>query len=467
MVLPDTKTVVLINPPATYAGEIAQKCYPPAGLLYLAASLRKAGFFPRILETNALGLSAGRVKETLKQARPLAVGLPVFSEVLSQVHELAAAARAAVPETAIILGGPHATAVPGQVLEQFPMADFLLTGEADHTLPALCRSLAAGERPGGVPGLWAKGKGTGLPFELPDTGALPWPAKDLVAEAYRRKRYHTLLVGRRPVDTLFTSRGCPHACGFCYNFRRKYRARKPEDVVAELAGIAASGIRDVEICDDTFTADEGRALAIFDLIIAEKLPVSFRIKSRVDAFSERLAKKASQAGVYLVSFGAESASQRILDAMGKRITPKKTARAIALARAHGIASHTSWIIGYPGETPDTVEETVRFIQKTRPTTANLAVLRPYPATPVYEQARAEGTLMGGWAPGAPMPWVRLPWVRDKKILDDLCASAVRRIYFSPHYTAAFALMAARSANTTLVRYALQEARKVLLPKKPG
>ena len=305
----------------------------------------------------------------------------------------------------------------------------------------------------------------GPPAEYPEVEAIPRPRRDLVAEAYRRKLYYSIMVRARPVDTLFTSRGCPFHCGFCYNFRRKYRYRTAADVVDELTSIRDRGIRDVEIADDTFTGLPHRAIEIFDLIIREKLDVSFRIKSRVDVFTEELARKARQAGVYLVAFGMESGSERMLHAMNKRTTLEMNARACALTRKYGMLSHSSWIIGYPGETPETVAETLDFIRRHRPSTVNLAVLRPYPKTEAYEIAAASGALVGDWDPDAEeMPWVRLPWAPEKRILDDLCRKIKRRVYFTPHYAASFAGQILRSANWKLAQYAGQEFLRTI--RKP-
>ncbi|MBI9077509.1 MAG: B12-binding domain-containing radical SAM protein [Desulfatibacillum sp.] len=462
--------ILLINPRATYCGEISQKCYPPVSLLYLAASLRQAGYAPLVLDANAFGLSDEEISKSIRDAAPDMVGISVYSEVLAQVYGLTDLSKKAAPSCQIVLGGPHATAVPGRCLEQFPHADFILTGEAEDSLPMLCAAIAENQGLEEVPGLYYRQEGAiaqGPKHVFPDVHTLPWPAKDLAEQAYTEKRYHSLLVRKRPVDTLFTSRGCPFSCGFCYNFRKHYRARTPEDVVHELASIRDRGIRDVEICDDTFTVNEDRALAIFDLIIKEKLDISFRIKSRVDVFTERLARAGKQAGVYLVAFGMESGAQKILDAMNKKITLAQSAEACRLTRKYGIAAHSSWVIGYPGETPETVEDTVRFILKNKPATANLAVLRPYPNTPAYELAQSTGDLMGDWHPRATeFPWVRLPWAQDKKILDDLCTRSVKRIYFTPYYVAAFSRRMIAGANWMLFAYAVQEAAKVLGMKRP-
>ncbi|MFP4476427.1 MAG: B12-binding domain-containing radical SAM protein [Desulfatibacillaceae bacterium] len=461
----DKPTVVLINPRAAYANEIAQKCYPPLHLLYLASALEGRGFSPVVIDANAWAMPDGDIADRVADAEPFIVGLSAYSDVLPHVADLAGLVRRAAPGASVVLGGPHATSAPEKTLVQIPEADFILTGEADHSFPELCGRIAADAPVADVPGIWYRdddGIVQGADREFPGVNCLPWPDRSLVADAYDAGLYHSLLVRRRPVDTLFTSRGCPFSCGFCYNFRKRYRARTPESVVQELAAIRQRGIRDVEITDDTFTVDEGRALAIFDRIIKERLDVSFRIKSRVDVFTEKLARRAAEAGVYLVAFGMESGSARMLDRMCKRITPEMSARARELCRQYGLACHSSWVVGYPGETTETVEETARFILSIKPTTANVALLRPYPDTPVYLEAQQAGTLVGEWSPDMDhLPWVRLPWAESRGELEAMVTKIMRRVYFRPYYVASFGMRALRGANLMLARYAVQEAKKVL------
>lgn len=459
------KRVLLINPRATYVDEIAQKCYPPLHLLYLASSLRAAGFEPHVLDANAMRMTDERVLAEAGRLNPAVIGLSLYSEILRQVRDLTAALKERCPDAWVVLGGPHATAVPEKTLEQFRAVHCLLTGEAEASFPALCEALVTGRPISGVAGVYYRQGAKvarGPAHTFPDVTTVPRPARDLVERAYCEKRYYSLLVRHRPVDTLFTSRGCPFHCGFCYNFRFQYRTRTADDVLDELAGIRERGIRDVEICDDTFTINRDRALEIFDKIIKAKLDISFRIKSRVDVFTEEIAKRGREAGVYLVAFGMESGSQRMLDAMRKKISLEMSARACALTRKYGILSHSSWVIGYPGETPETVEETVTFILRHRPSTVNIALLRPYPETLACEMAEQSGDLVGRWHPDEQeMPWVRFSWAPERGILEELCKKALRRVYYTPHYMASFAGQILRSANWTLARYAVQESVKVL------
>ncbi len=465
----ETRKVVLINPRATYYNEVAQKCFPPMQLLYLAAALRDAGFEPVVLDANAFRLTDDQIAKEIRDSRPLLVGLSVYSDILRQVRDMTRLVREASPESRIVLGGPHVWAVPTRTLDQFAEADYALIGEAEQTLVMLCEKILGEDSVDQIPGIVHRVNGdvmVGPEPIFPEVADVPRPARDLVAKAYDEKRYYSIMVRKKPIDTLFSSRGCPFHCGFCYNFRQKYRFRTPDDVIDELSCIRERGIRDVEIADDTFTGRRGRALEIFERIIAEKLDISFRIKSRVDVFTEELAKKARQAGVYLVAFGMESGSQQMLDAMNKKTTVEMNARACALTRKYKILSHSSWIIGYPGETHDTVAETLDFIRKNHPSTVNLAVLRPYPNTDAYEIAESSGDLVGDWDPDSEqMPWVRLPWAPERKILDDLCQQLKRKVYFTPYYTAAFGSQILRQANWKLAQYAFQEFRRTLRPSK--
>jgi len=459
--------VLLITPRSTYVNEIAQKVYPPLNLLYLAASLREKGYAASVLDANAMRMSDEEITGAVREASSALVGIPLYSEILRQVRALARLAKSA-SACKLVFGGPHASAVPGQVLTQFPEADFLLTGEAEETLPRLTGAVRDHRPMDDIPGLWHRRGSQMVQITAragrPDIDRIPPPARDLVEEPYRRKRYYTIMVRTRPVDTIMTSRGCPFRCHFCYNNNYQYRGRSPESVLDELTRIRERGIRNVEIVDDHFTTDRSRAMRIFDLVIQEKLGISFRIKSRVDVVDEELLRKARRAGAYLISYGMESGVQRLLDAMNKRTRLEDNARACQLTRRLGMSVHSSWIVGYPGETPETIQQTVDFIVKIKPTTANVAVLRPYPATVVYLQAKEAGTLEGDWHPDtALMPWVRLPWTRSKRDLDLVVNRCWRRIYYRPHYVLSFGGQILRNANLNLARYAAQELRRTIRP----
>jgi radical SAM superfamily enzyme YgiQ (UPF0313 family) len=479
----DPFRVLLVNPRATYANEIAQKCYPPTNLLYLAAVLRRAEFDVRVLEANAFSMGDQEIEAAVAKESPDLVGFPLYSEILKHVHDLTTMVRRLHPGAKIVLGGPHATAVPEVVLSQFPAVDMILRHEAEDSLVALC-SVLTREKQGeaargapnpetdlaGVPGLSYRSSGGYIRHnpdiaQRPDVNDIPFPARDLVEDAYAGKRYYTIMVRDRPVDSLMTSRGCPFRCGFCYNMNFRYRGRSPESVLEEMIRIRKRGIRNIEIVDDHFTVDRTRAMKIFGMILEEELDVSFRIKSRVNVVDEEFLKKAREAGVYQISYGTESGVQKILDAMNKRIKVDDIARACELTQKYGMACHSSWVIGYPPETPETIRETVDFVTKIKPTTANFAILRPYPQTEVYREAKDSGTLEGDWDPSTDVvPWVRLPWTPSRRDLEAVLEKALRKVYYRPYYLWNFGREIVRNANWTLARYAAQELKKTIVPR---
>ena len=461
------RTILLINPRATYVGEIAQKCYPPLNLLYLASSLLRSGHQVEILEANALRLRDEQVREAVEASRADLVGIPVYSRVLNEVRGIAGIVRSALPESRIVLGGPHASAVPELCLEQFPEADFILRGEAEDSIAALAGSLDSPERLDNIPGLSHRTGGVSFVHNPPcDTLAEPsniaHPARELLAPLYQGKKYYTILIKEKPVETLCTSRGCPFSCAFCYNTAHHYRPRKPDDILQELVSIRERGIRNVEIIDDNFTANKSQAYALFEMFRRECPDMRFRIKSRADSVDEEFISKAGDAGVYQISYGMESGVQELLDAMRKKTTVEQNAEACRLTLKHGMACHTSWIIGYPGDTPERIERTAAFISRIHPTTANIEILLPYPNTHVYLEARENGTLINDWTPDSMTPpWVRLPWMKDRGDLEAMLKKCMRRIYWRPRYIAQFGIMVMRNANILLARYGLQELRKVI------
>lgn len=458
--------VLLVNPPATYAREIAQKRYPPLNLLYLAAALRNRGIGVRVLDANALTLSDDEIAESARECAPDLVGVPLFTEIMAPVYRMVSRLAEAVPGTRFVFGGPHASALPQDVFDNYPQVDFVMRGESEVSLPDLCAALRDGGDLSGVRGLsWRQG-GTvrhNPPAEFaPDLDALGHPARDLVEDAYAQKLYYTLLVRERPVDTIMTSRGCPFDCNFCYNQNHTYRCRSSDHVMEEIVSIRERGIRNIEIVDDTFTVRRDRAMDVFDRLIAERLGVSFRIKSRVDVVDEEFLAKARKAGAYLIAYGCESADDGMLARMNKRARAEDNERAIRLTKAAGVACHTSWVLGYPGETPESIQRTADFILRTKPTTAQIALLRPYPQTVAYREAKEEGMLRGEWRIDADeYPWVQLPWAESREALEEHVNRVVRRVYYRPYYAWQFGKMVLAGMNLTLARYAAQEARKTL------
>jgi len=458
--------VLLVNPCDLHLDEVRQKCYPPLNLMYLAAALREAGHRLAVLDANAHGMQPAAIAEHAAGLEPQLVGIPLLSETACQVNHIAGAIGRRLPDARIVLGGPTATAQPARSLQEIAAADFLIAGEGERPLTRLCNALDRGGDVSRIAGLAWRREGEvrvqapAPPEKNPDR--FPLPARDLLAREYSAGLYYTLLVRDRPTETLTTTRGCPCRCAFCYNTIRRFRRRSVPSVMEEIVSIRDRGIRHIEFVDDSFTLDRDHAMAVLDAIIRERLDLRLVIKSRSDSVDEALLQTARRAGVYQISYGMESGVQDMLDRMCKGITVADNERANRLTLAAGIRSHTSWLLCFPGETPETLQRTIEFIVRLRPSTANFGVFRPYPGTEAYETARAEDTLVGDWSVhDERFPWVRLPWAHSRADLQRWLRRAQRRLYLRPHYALQFAGDILSEANLTMARYAWQEALKLL------
>lgn len=457
--------ILLINPNSAGINELQQKCYPPLSLLYLATPLKDRGFNVRILDANALGLSYLDILVDIKKFSPHLVGIPLFSDIITHVHLLTKKIKTNFPELKIVLGGVHATAQPTQTLEQFKEVNFVLRGESERSIIQLCRSIQNGAKLEMVEGLSFRreGKIVHNPSAKVEENLdkIKLPNKEFLKELYEKKRYFTLFI--KEIDSIITSRGCPFKCRFCYNaISPGYRVRSVDNVSEEIYKIYTRGIRNIEIADDSFTLNKDRAIKIFDYIIKERLNLSLFIKSRVDHVDEEFLRKAKKAGVYMISFGLESSVQQILDRMGKGTTVEQNAEAVEIAKRVGLKVHTGWIIGFPGETPETIRKTIKFILKIKPTAVNIRILKPYPGTEVYEEAKREGTLVGDWDPGmSEIPWIRLPWTTQRSDIERNLNHAKLKIYFRPFYIYIYSKEILTNLNFRMAKYAIQETAKSL------
>lgn len=463
--------VLLINPRATDYPRVQQKSYAPLNLLYIGAVLEDAGHRVRVCDMNASLIDDDEVERVIREANADIYAFPYFSEIARQNLWLSELCRAANPDALIIMGGPGASPVPLQCLEQFPEVGAIVRGEGEWTMEEVAGRVERGESLAGCLGVtWRETDGTLMtnparPVEA-DLDRLPMPARHLVADIYDKGQYYALLEADRPVGGIVTSRGCPFSCGFCYNTVNRYRMRTPENIIEELATLReVHGVRFVEFNDILFTANRRRAERVFELLIAAKLDIRFAFKARAPEVTDDFVKLAKAAGAVQIGFGVESAVQEILERMNKKTTVEQCARGIATVRRHGLRCHTGYVLGYPGETPDTIRETVDFVVKSKPTTLTIDVLLPYPDTPVYHEAKAAGTLVGDWSPHMEeYPWVRLPWTRTREDLEKARAWAMNRVFFRPFYAQQFVSMIVRARNQMLGRYLVQETRSALFPQ---
>ncbi|MBZ0253268.1 MAG: B12-binding domain-containing radical SAM protein, partial [Candidatus Methylomirabilis sp.] len=460
--------VCLIEPSRVAKGEIAQDCFPPVTLLWIATAIREAGHEVLVLDQTGLGLEDRALLDMAAHWGPDLLGINVKSRVLRQAYALSELAGILLPGVRQFVLGRHVTFMPDAVVAEFGQVAYAVRGEAEEPVLRLIDAVAGGTPFEAVPGLvWIDARTGGLRRNGPDYPQadllrLGLPARDLLRVEYQRKCYYMLLHRGRPVDKLITTRGFTWDAGYARPALSEMRFRPVEHLLDELEQMASLGINHVAIDDSAFAMDEDRVNRFFEDIVRARFPLTFQIKARALDVTEEMLGLAFKAGVRQVSYAMESGNQKILDRLKLGVRLEDYTRAIKLTKAAGILCHTEWNLGFPGETPETVMKTINFVVEHRPNSMALYTLTPYPETEVYRDAKDKGKLVGDWSVHmTDFPWIQLPWVNSRRDLDAYTRLGNRYVYFRPHYLWNLAKLLWNDSNLRLAGYAWQQAKRAL------
>lgn len=397
--------VVLVNP--NFQGRvrrIAQTTVgPPLGLAYLAAAARADGHELRIVDANALALDTAETAAAALEGRPDVVGLTATTPTVPLAGDLAARVKAAAPWTAVVVGGPHVTALPARTLAEVPAFDVVARGEAERTFPRLLAALDGGDGTvagaaaalAGVRGLaFRDGVGgvtdTGIAEPTRDLDTLLPPARDLLP----MERYRSVDADR--FSTLLGMRGCPCTCVYCAVPEvagRRMRYRSPAAVVAELAEVHARwGIDFFSFLDDTFTTRRRWVLEFADAL--EGAGLARRIRwiclTRADMVDRELLRRMRAVGCRRVEFGIESGSETGRAYLRKGLSEEAVVRAFRDAREVGLSTMGFVILNIPGETEEDIARTFALARRADPDYLQVSFLTPYPGTVLRDEAEAAG-----------------------------------------------------------------------------
>jgi anaerobic magnesium-protoporphyrin IX monomethyl ester cyclase len=306
------------------------------------------------------------------------------------------AVKKACPDTVTIMGGPHVTFLPSETLMKCQQLDIVCVGEGERTICELAQAVEGKASLSSVRGIVYR-SGNRVAETLPqplidDLDSLPFPARHLLP----MNRY-TVLRKKATIGHVITSRGCPFNCIFCASsllFGRKFRARSARNVIDEVEEVVSDYSPDtLEFTDDLFTLDHRRVEGICDEMKNRRLDVPWACSSRVDTVSRELLLKMREAGCVFIYFGVESGSQRTLNQMRKGITISQIENAVRWAKEIGIETLASFIIGWPGETIDDVEDTLEFAKRLDVDYAQFSFATPYPGTELYNLAKNQKLLL--------------------------------------------------------------------------
>jgi radical SAM superfamily enzyme YgiQ (UPF0313 family) len=384
--------VTLVNPPYP-SGSHQHPPFTPLGLGYLAAVLEKNQYEVDVIDCQALKLSYEEFKSEIGKCQPSIVGITSTTLTYKSALRIAKIAKEVCPNCITVLGGSHVTFWDDKALQECPYLDVVVRKEGENTLLELVKMLEAGESFRDVLGTTCRkdGKIVKNPDRayIENLDDLPFPAHHLWPIKSLRK-YGTVIF------PIMTSRGCVYWCDFCTAVRmfgRKYRMRSPKNVVGELEFLHNTyGAHQFTFYDDAFTVDQQRAAEICEEIKNRKLKIKWDCETRVDMVTKELLLKMREAGCIAVWFGVESGSQQVLDAMKKGISTAQTVRAFKWAKEVGLMTVAGVVLGFPGETKETIWETIKFIERISPDDVGYYIATPYPGTPMYDFVKEKGWL---------------------------------------------------------------------------
>lgn len=365
--------------------------FPPLGLGYLASGLRKCGYDPRMLDCTFLDKEKALKMAT--EAKADAVG--IYSMVTMREQSLMFARRLRESCDLLIAGGPLPSCDPASFLSDFDVA---VVGEGEKTVCEILRAHEEGSDLGSIKGIAYRQNGEDCftpKRELePDLDGIAFPARDLFPnQAYID---HWNKGFSYAITTVMTTRGCPFCCEFCSNavFGMSYRERSPENVLDEVEEALSFGYDRIHFADDVFTLNRERMLRLCDGIASRGLNFKWECLGRVDSIDNETAKAMKMAGCNRIFFGIESGNDSILQLMKKKITAKKARLAVEAAGSAGLETGAFFILGYPGETDDTLLDTIRFATSLPVDYLSFTMPYPLPGTALCE--RVKGKVKREW-----------------------------------------------------------------------
>lgn len=384
--------VLLIRPPLSDPANISHSL----GLAYLAAVLEKEGFPVKIIDAPVLGYQQKEIIKEAKKFKPTIIGLSSTTREFPAALKLASNLKRHFKECLLIIGGPHVTVTPKQTMKH-KCFDLALLGEAERTIVELIKTLEKDKKNlGDIKGVaFKKGRKVIItpsrPF-IKNLDNLPFPARHLLPPL-EKCRPTPVSYKNLPVGTIMTSRGCPFHCTFCARnvFGNQVRLRSPKNVVDEMEILVKKyGASEIRVWDDTFNLDPNRVIEICKEILKRKLVFSWTCQARVNFVNPRMLSWMKRAGCWQISYGIESGNQEILNKIKKGITLKTAREAVAKTKKAGIEVKCFFMLGLPGETEETMQETIDFAKKLDPDTATFCIILPFPGTEIYQEAIKTG-----------------------------------------------------------------------------
>jgi radical SAM superfamily enzyme YgiQ (UPF0313 family) len=428
----------------------------PLGLFSLASYIRQRGWTVDAIDAEARALTPEVIANHARSGDFLALGISATTPTFHRAVELARTVKQAVPRLPVIVGGPHVSALPLDSLRACDAFDYAIPHEGEETLHETLRMIECGSNPELVKGLvyrhCAQAAANAPRPYMENLDTLPFPAYDLIPDL---AVYHPAPFNyrKRPVANVITSRGCPSECTFCAKatFGRRVRMRSADSVVDEVELLMKRhSVREIAFVDDTFTLRPERIHQIFELAAHRGLRFPWSCKTRIDSVDEHLLRYMKAHGCWYVALGIESGDAAILKEIRKNLRLDDVERVVELSHRTGLVTKGYFMIGHPGDSPETIQATLRLARRLKLDQIAVTINTPMPGTYQYEHAEAFGTLdRSSWAAFNFWRPVFVPAGMTKEQLTAEHARFLRRFYLRPAWLTRCAWSLARRPGALL------------------
>lgn len=382
--------------------------YAPLGTIYAAALLREEGFTVGLHDVMFLE-SANQIEQKIEDFRPDVLviyddGFNYLTKMcLTNMREEAFEMAKIAKKQGCITIAASSDSTDHYEAYLSNACDYVIVGEAEHTLAALVKQLAVdAQQVHSIVGLVFKREGqiikTGKRPLITDLDSLPFPAWDLVDVA-RYKSEWQKKHGYFSIN-FATTRGCPYKCNWCAKpiYGNRYNARTPQNVFNEIKQLHDNYQFDhIWFCDDIFGLKPGWVKEFASILQSQQIKISFKIQSRADLLlNDGQVKPLADAGCETVWMGAESGSQKILDAMDKGTTVEQIIEARNLLKQYGIKTAFFIQFGYLGEEFEDINKTIELIKHTMPEDIGISISYPLPGTLFHEKVKNQLNKKSNW-----------------------------------------------------------------------
>lgn len=385
--------ILLITPPYHSGVVESAGVWLNVGFVYIAGSLRTAGYEPIVYDAMSHWHGYEEIAERIIDERPDVVATTAFTAAIVDALKVLRLAKDIDPRIITVIGNVHPTFCYEEVLrDNHEYLDFVVRGEGEETMVELMNCLREADNLEKVRSIafWRDGSVIATeprPF-IKDLDSLPtaWDLVDWPIYKYKPMEGSTLAI-------VSSSRGCNQACSFCSQQRfwqRKWRARSAENFVSELEYLRDSyGVSVVMISDETPTLSRKRWERVLDLMIEREVGVKILMETRVDDIirDKDIMWKYREAGVDHIYVGVEATTQEILDRFNKNIKVEESKKALDLINEHDIVSETSFVLGMPDDTVETIRATVELAKFYNPDLAFFLAIAPWPYSEIYPQLK--------------------------------------------------------------------------------